>query len=305
MGGGIPEKKPRIGDAGLYIHVDRIYNEVKELGLEPVGSSELNCSDLFPFDQLHLMGVRPVEDAISRLNLSSQHRLLEVGSGLGGPARFLAKHTGCSVTALELQQQMHKVATDLTKRCRLSHLINHVEGNALQLQKHVGDATFDFAISWLAFVHIADRNRLMTNMFKALNPGGQILVEDFFAIGELAAKEKQLLETKIFCAYMPTLTEWEAHATQAGFSNIKIMDLTVQARQFAATRVSEFEENRERHNRVHGATIVEGLSEFYSAVDELFEGGNLGYCVVIADKPGTSTVGSHHADNDVGICEQV
>ena len=64
---------------------------------------------------------------------SSSHHVLDVGSGLGGPARHIAHTTDCTVTALELQEDLHKEAENLTRRCNLQQKLNHITGDFLQL----------------------------------------------------------------------------------------------------------------------------------------------------------------------------
>ena len=65
--------------------------------------------------------------------LSSNHHVLDVGSGLGGPARYLAHKTGCLVTAIELQDDLHKEAENLTQRCNLQQKLRHITGDFLQM----------------------------------------------------------------------------------------------------------------------------------------------------------------------------
>ena len=64
---------------------------------------------------------------------SSSHKILDVGSGFGGPARHLAHTTNCSVTALELQEDIHKEGENLTKRCNLQDRLTHIAGDFLKL----------------------------------------------------------------------------------------------------------------------------------------------------------------------------
>ena len=65
--------------------------------------------------------------------LSSNHHVLDVGSGLGGPARYLAHKTGCLVTAIELQDDLHREAENLTQRCNLQQKLKHITGDFLQM----------------------------------------------------------------------------------------------------------------------------------------------------------------------------
>ena len=64
---------------------------------------------------------------------SSSHKILDLGSGFGGPARHLAHTTNCSVTALELQEDIHQEGENLTKRCNLQDRLTHIAGDFLKL----------------------------------------------------------------------------------------------------------------------------------------------------------------------------
>jgi sarcosine/dimethylglycine N-methyltransferase len=110
----------------LYTNVERVYNELAELG---IGDSEpLKVEQLSTFDQLHYHGTGALDKAIHLLDIESSQQLLEVGSGIGGPARYLASKTGANITALELQADQNQVAHQLSQRCGLSGRINHLEG---------------------------------------------------------------------------------------------------------------------------------------------------------------------------------
>lgn len=84
--------------------------------------------------------------------LSSNHHVLDVGSGLGGPARYLAHKTGCLVTAIELQDDLHKEAENLTQRCNLQQKLKHITGDFLQMDLggYSYQARVFLLISWRA-----------------------------------------------------------------------------------------------------------------------------------------------------------
>src|SRR5215470_4665888 len=113
----------------LYVNVERIDNELAALG---IGADEaLTPAQLFPFDQYHYHGTDAVHAAAHLLGLGPTSHVLDVGSGLGGPARYLTSTIGCHVTALELQSELHALATRLTARCGLEQHITHVCGDTL------------------------------------------------------------------------------------------------------------------------------------------------------------------------------
>jgi len=89
----------------LYTHLDRIDKGLAALGIGP--GDPIQPEQLFALDQWHYNGIETVRLAAEYLALHSASRVLDIGSGLGGPARFLAHTTGCQVTALELLPQLH------------------------------------------------------------------------------------------------------------------------------------------------------------------------------------------------------
>ena len=132
----------------LYVDVERINNELAALG---IGVDEaLTPAQLFPFDQYHYHGTDAVHAAVHLLGLGPASHVLDVGSGLGGPARYLASTIGCHITALELQSDLHAMATRLTARCGLEQHVTHVCGDALTVA--FPDATFNAIVSWLALL---------------------------------------------------------------------------------------------------------------------------------------------------------
>ena len=88
----------------LYDRVHRIHRELAAQSLSP--DQPLKVSDLTPFDQFHYHGTKAVEEAIAALGLKPGMRVLDIGAGLGGPARYIAEKTGAHVTALELQEDL-------------------------------------------------------------------------------------------------------------------------------------------------------------------------------------------------------
>ena len=94
--------------------------------------------------------------------------MLDVGSGVGGPARYIAYKTGCQVTAVELQPDAHRVALDLTRRCGLDDQVQHVNANFLDPEPVFTD--FDAVVSWFVFLHIPERSRLLSRCWEAFVP---------------------------------------------------------------------------------------------------------------------------------------
>ncbi len=62
-----------------------------------------DLASLGHLDQYHYLGTQACDTAIQLLGLTPASHVLDVGSGIGGPARYFASHSGCKVTGIELQ----------------------------------------------------------------------------------------------------------------------------------------------------------------------------------------------------------
>src|SRR3954471_10745799 len=152
----------------LYTHVDRIARSLAALGIGP--DDTIPIDQLFALDEWHYHGIDAIRDAAAFLAVGPTSRVLDIGAGVGGPARFLAHTTGCHVAALELQPELHRVGLDLTRRSGLADRVTHLCGDALAVALPSG--AFDAVISFLAIVHVDDRPGLLRRVSAALRSGG-------------------------------------------------------------------------------------------------------------------------------------
>ena len=264
----------------LYYRVERIYNELRELGY--ADGAPLDVEAVFPFDQYHYFGTEAVDAAIEYGSITSESRVLDVGSGLGGPARYLAHKVGAHVTAVELQQHVHDVALDLTTRCGLTERVRHVCADFVETDT-VG-VDYDVLVSWLAFLHIPNRERLLERCLESLKSGGRLFVEDFHEIGKLTPPEREDLRIDVGCEWLPSLETFARQCEQAGFVSVKTVDLTPRSTVYAAERCQSFRDSRDRQVAVHGEDVVVALDRFFSVVAKLFASGHFGVGRVIAYK---------------------
>ncbi len=264
----------------LYTHVDRVFNELRELGKDE--SDVLMVEELSSFDQLHYHGTEAVDHSISELGINSSMSVLEIGSGIGGPARHIANKTGATVTALELQSDQNELASDLTRRCGLSDKVIHVCGDFLT--HDWGGQTFDAIVSWLALYHIHDHDALLQKSFGVLNPGGSFFTEDLTSRQPFSDDEWSELSTEIYANHLVELPTYESNLEGAGFSSVFSEDMSDDWTEFSGERIEAYEQQKGRHVRVHGEDVVSNLRSFYEVVDRYFSSGKLGGIRVAAQK---------------------
>ena len=265
----------------LYHQVERVLNELAALGVGP--DDPIDVEQLSGFDQYHYFGTAAVDEGIQRLGITVEMNVLEVGGGIGGPARHIAHRVGCQIVALELQPDLDETARNLTERCGLSDKVEHICGDILEGAPRAG--TYDALVSWLTFLHIPDRETLYRRCFEALKPGGGFYAEDFFARSVLTTAERETLAQHIFCHRSPSMEEYRAELMGAGFVELELTDLSVSWDEYVNERVAGYRASRTRNLELHGAEVVEGLDAFYGAVEKLFRDGNWGGLRMVARKP--------------------
>ena len=96
--------KRKIKAMKLYKSTIRFYNEYDYLKKK---NRQLNVLDFSKFDNLHYHGVDAVKFAIKKLLIREEDIVLDIGAGIGGPARFLSHITGCRIYAIEIQKDLN------------------------------------------------------------------------------------------------------------------------------------------------------------------------------------------------------
>src|SRR6516165_4199020 len=152
---------------------DEILAALRAAGKDP---DHLTPDDLAPVDEFH-GGQRPATVRLAELvGFTGTERVLDVGSGLGGPSRYLAWRYGCRVSGVDLTAEFVRVAEMLTELTGLVDKVAYRQGNALDLPFE--DASFDLVWSQNAAMNIADRERLYREMRRVLKPGGKLALQE-------------------------------------------------------------------------------------------------------------------------------
>ena len=138
--------------------------------------AHLTPDDLAPVDEFHGGQRQATVRLASLLGLAGKERVLDVGSGLGGPSRYLASHLGCRVSGVDLTAEFVRVAEMLTRVMKLEDRVDYRQGNALDLP--FPEASFDIVWSQNAAMNIRERDRLYREMRRVLKPGGRLGLQE-------------------------------------------------------------------------------------------------------------------------------
>ena len=156
-----------------------ILQAVSQAGKDP---AKLTHADLATFDEFHLSGREATQELALQMDLRPGLRLLDVGSGIGGPARYFAAEHGSRVTGIDLTEEFVMVSRALTRLTGLDQSAEFLHGSALALPFE--PATFDRAYTIHAAMNIADKPGLFREVRRVLKPGGLFAIFDLVRVGD-------------------------------------------------------------------------------------------------------------------------
>lgn len=136
----------------------------------------LTIDDLAPIDQFHRGGKDTTLRLARMAELRPGLRVLDVGGGLGGPARTLAVEFGCHVTVVDLTETYVEAGRMLTERLGLGDRVQLQVGDALDLAFDAG--SFDVVWTQNSGMNIADKERLYRGFHRVLRPGGTLAFQE-------------------------------------------------------------------------------------------------------------------------------
>jgi SAM-dependent methyltransferase len=136
----------------------------------------LTIDDLAPADQFHSGGKAATVRLARLAGLRPGLRVLDVGGGLGGPARTLAVEFGCRVTVVDLTASYVRTGQALTARLGLAGRVSHRVGSALALDAAPG--AFDVVWTQNSGMNIEDKEALYAGFARVLAPGGLLALQE-------------------------------------------------------------------------------------------------------------------------------
>ena len=139
-------------------------------------SGPLTIENLALIDELHTGGRLATERLVANMALSGTEQVLDIGCGIGGPARVIATRTGCHVTGIDLTPAFIRIAKKLSALTGLSDKTRFRQASALALP--FASQMFDAAITIHAAMNISDRDRLYQEAARVLKPGARFMIYD-------------------------------------------------------------------------------------------------------------------------------
>jgi ubiquinone/menaquinone biosynthesis C-methylase UbiE len=202
------------------------------LAAEGVDLDHATAEQLAPFDHFHGRGLEATEQAANLVAAKPSDHILDVGSGIGGPARYFARRFGCRVTGIDLTGEFCETARALTRAVGLADRIAFQQGDALAMP--FPDASFDGAFSMNVSMNIADKAGLYREIRRVLRPGAWfVLAEVAQGPGGAPTYPTPWARTAA-TSFLATPDETHEALAAAGFTIVKSRDTVSDAAEFTA-----------------------------------------------------------------------
>jgi sarcosine/dimethylglycine N-methyltransferase len=166
---------------------------------------------------------RTVEAMLEKLpTLDKSTKVLDVGAGFGGSARYMAKRFGCPVECLNLSKAQNDVNRKLNKEQGLDQLIGVTEGNFEELP--YADASFDYVWCQDSILHSGKREKVLEEVYRVMKPGGVFIFTD--PMQDESSKKEQLqpVLNRIHLESLANPTFYQEAAKKIGFKDVSYED---------------------------------------------------------------------------------
>ena len=203
---------------------------------------------------------RIVQMMASKLDLNSNTKLLDLGSGYGGAARYLAKKFGVQVTCLNLSETQNKRNRSLNKEHGLENLITVVEGNFEDIP--FPENSFDIVWSQDAIVHSANRELVVQEVVRVLNDSGEFIFTDLMQTFDCP---KSILKPVLDRIHLDSLGSFGFYVEQARKLGVKKTEVQDLSEHLTTHYQRVMEETQDRY-----AEMVETCGKEY--IDKMIQG---------------------------------
>lgn len=202
--------------------------------------------------------------------LSAESKVLDLGSGYGGSARYLAGKFGCRVDCLNLSQTQNKLNSEKNRNARLDGLINVIHGSFEDIPAE--SPAYDVVWSQDAFLHSGHRAQVLDEIARVCKTGGQVIFTDPMQADECPEGVLQPILDRIHLETMGSFGFYHRELEVRGFEKVSIRPMLSQLK----THYSRIgDEVRNRYNfavslsgKEYVDNMLRGLEHWVNGVDE-------------------------------------
>ena len=218
------------------------------------------------------------------LDLSGSSEVLEVASGSGGPALFMAETTGCRVTGVDIHESGVAAGVEAARERGLTERVQFVCADARE-QLPFEDGTFDAVICVDAINHLFDRVAVLRDWHRVVRPGGRILFTDPITVTGLLRREEAIVRSSGMGEFVFTPPGLDERLIrEAGFGDVRVEDVSENPARVGAAWVSARARHQAELDEIEGAEQNASTQQFLATVGRLARERRLSRLAYIAHR---------------------
>jgi ubiquinone/menaquinone biosynthesis C-methylase UbiE len=242
---------------------------LEALQREGIDRSNVTRKDIAGIDEFHVRGAEVTRELADAAGLQKGWRVLDVGSGLGGPCRLLAAEYGCDVTGIDLTAEYVRTATLLSELVGLNNNTRFITGSALDLP--FADNSFDMVWTQHVQMNISDKQRLYNEIARVLTGNGQFVYYDIFSNNNQQVYYPTPWAAHASQSHLITVDDYQRYLQQAGLTITTTVNQTEKGIQFFDRLFERLAQNKLPAvglNLIVGDTFKERFSNLHRNLQE-------------------------------------
>jgi SAM-dependent methyltransferase len=203
------------------------------------------------------------------LDLGRSSEVLDVASGSGGPALFLARETGCQVTGVDLHEAGVDAGNQAAAEQGVAGQVRFLQADARQ-RLPFDAATFDAVICIDSINHLYEREHVLREWHRVLRPGGRVLFTDPITVAGMLRREEMIIRSGGMGEFVFTpVGVDESLLRQVGFTEIEVEDVTANMAAVSGAEATARDRHASELDRAEGGETNARLQEFLRTVEHL------------------------------------
>lgn len=247
---------------------------LEKLQADGIGLATLNEDILQHYDMDHYDGVEAIDILAQKAGIAAASQVLDVASGMGGPARYLAHNYGCRVTGIDLTESRVEGAKRLTELTGMSDRVVFRTANALV--NPFPDQNFDVIIGQEAWCHIPEKRRLIAECVRVTRVGGHIAFTDILEGSGLNSGQREEMSQGMGYVDLGTLAGYQGLLAAAGCVVEEAEDLGARWAVILRQRLEMYRSLEAQTVARFGEAVYRRWDDIYTLFVGLIEQGQLG-----------------------------
>ena len=211
----------------------------------------VTADDLHTLDMIHMGGLNATDELAQLANIQEGYHVLDVGCGVGGPARRIANRFGASIAGVELSRKLFETAVALTRLVNMQDTVDLQHASALALPFE--DRCFDVVMMQHVAMQIAEKDQLFGELTRTVAPGGRLALHEIYSgPGELHYPLAWATEPSM--SALETISDCSQRLEGLGFTVADFVDHSEDGRRFHEKAIQHFDAALAENKSARGLT---------------------------------------------------